>query len=611
MKKRKLRSLKPLAVTSASTVSKFTFADIPVWLKLKNYWNTFSSFKRHWLQNIVLGVLIELFIHIGGHTFHLSPIVNFQNWGLDVVTRLNVAACSGLGVADHGPQASSGRFLKCPLMDSQANVPFLVDIDAQTWRDTEWGGGEPYRAPRNKLIALIDQSFERGAKQVVVDIVVEDGTSQASNAAVKDDRAKLAYKEDQDFADGLRILLGKKYFETDRKLILVRTVRAPLSFESDTRAYLGELRTSAAVDKVIAESKNRIVVAAPYFQESTDRITRDWDLFKVVCERKLGESDHGQLRVVPSVQLVTTQHLLGVNSDVKQDVEAKKVKLVRSCAPYPLLGPSTLPEGDSFAQACLLAIAVDGSSAAVEGGICKKAKQICETVSKTDDFSNFSVCPSLLSKLKLLTNNSEHNKNDGLSHEYWSDVQSSIDAKFKLADLPHQGGLGNRIVFRYNADQVMAGNSKISAVQLLALPMDHRFEGRTVVIGQTYQETGDFFNTPVGRMPGAVLLINAIDSMKKHQLMKPPSGFLTFSVAFALIVFVGFLFARWDSSMGAVLAVIAVVLTAGVASFFFFAHGVWFDFAAPIIGIQLHRQFAAWEERSALKRLKRTQMEAK
>jgi hypothetical protein len=313
------------------------------------------------------------------------------------------------------------------------------------------------------------------------------------------------------------------------------------------------------------------------------------------------------------------QHLLGVNSDVNQDVEVKPVKLVRSCTPYPQLGPSTLPEGDSFAQACLHAITVDGSSAAVEGGICKEAKQSCEAASKTADFENFSVCPSLLSKLKLLANNSElsllnklklltnkneHSKNDGLSHEYWSDVQSNIDAKFKLADLPHQGGLGNRIVFRYNADQVMAGNNKISAMQLLALPMDHRFEGRTVVIGQTYQETGDFFNTPVGRMPGAVLLINAIDSMKKHQLMKPPSGFLTFSVAFALIVFVGFLFARWDSSMGAVFAVIAVVLTAGVASFFFFAHGVWFDFAAPIIGIQLHRQFAAWEERSALKRLK-------
>ncbi len=73
----------------------------------------------------------------------------------------------------------------------------------------------------------------------------------------------------------------------------------------------------------------------------------------------------------------------------------------------------------------------------------------------------------------------------------------------------------------------------------------------------------------------------------------------------------GFLFARWDSSIGAVFAVVVVVLTAGVASFFFFAHGVWFDFAAPIIGIQLHRQFAAWEERSALKKLKQLQLASK
>jgi hypothetical protein len=481
----------------------------------------------------------------------------------------------------------------------------LVDIDAQTWRDPSWGGGEPYRAPRDKLAVLVDQSFKLGAKQVVLDIVVEDGTAKPEDIPEHETLAKLAHANDQAFANGLSELLNKDYFGADRRLILTRTLRDPLPFQSDTDAFFGELRGSALVDAVIKNSNGRIVVAAPYFQESSDRITRDWDLFKVVCERSPDDPSQGLLRVIPSVQLASINPLPGIKSGAAGASTGHSTVPNRACVPFPQSSPSPMPEADSYAQSCLHAIAVDGSVAAAKGEMCSKAMKACVVASKTPDYGNFAVCPDLIKRLNSIEAHAPsgvHAGADGISHEYWSGVQSQMEKSTTLGDLPHQGGLGNRIVFRYTADQVKASADTISARRLLAEPKGLSFEGRTVVIGQTYQETGDFFRTPVGRMPGAVVLINAIDSMAKHQLMKPPSSFHTYSVAFVLIVFIGWLFARWDSSIGATVAVAVVVLTAGVASFFFFAHGIWFDFAAPIIGIQLHRWFAAWEERIALKR---------
>lgn len=605
MKKRKSQRPTASSASKGQPTAAFVAVGLSRFGKIKRRWHSFSTFKRHWLTNIALGILIELFVHIGGHSLHLTPIVNFQNWGLDVVTRLNVASCIALG-ASGGIGTSTSQLLKCPQTDSREAGPVLVDIDAQTWRDPSWGGGEPYRAPREKLVTLIDHSFKLGAKQVVLDIVVEDGTVSPADIPANETLAKLAYVNDQAFAQGLSQLLSKGYFGADRRLILTRTLRDPLPFQSDTEAFLGELRSSSLVDAVIKESDGRIVVAAPYFVESSDRITRDWDLFKVVCERSTDDPGQGVLRVVPSVQLASIRPLPGIELASDNGSTGHSKATNRDCVPFPQSTPSAMPQADSFAQSCLHAIAVDGSIAAASGEMCKKAKLACEAASKTPDYDNFSVCPILIKRLNLMeapTPSGLQAKEDGLSHEYWASVQSQMDKSTRLGDLPLQGGLGNRIVFRYTADQVKASADTISARRLLAEPKGLNFEHRTVVIGQTYQETGDFFRTPVGRMPGAVLLINAIDSMMKHQLMKPPSSFQTYSVAFSLIVFIGWLFARWNSSIGATVAVAVVVLTAGVASFFFFAHGIWFDFAAPIIGIQLHQWFAAWEERIALKRL--------
>lgn len=554
---------------------------VRTWRALRARWSTWSPFRRHWLINILLGILIEIFVHFGGHSLHLQPIVSFQNWGLDVMTRLNAEAPS-------------------------ASTPVLVNIDAQTWRSADWGGGEPSRAPREKLLALVDRSFQLGAVQVVLDVLVEDGGGLSAVPAT-DKRALLSLAEDQAFADGLNKLLSRPYFGADRKLILVRSVREPWPFQVDMLAYLGEMRRSAAVDAVVANSNGRIVVAAPYFVTDRSRVTRDWELFKVACERDAVNPDAGTIRVVPSVQLVIAAHL----HSVQLPLETGNMP----CTPFSMKQPAAMPAGNAYAQACLHALAIEGPSAAADHSNCKLARQLCGDARNTADYGNFPVCPTVLGQLeateKALKTKPEHDTrnahvgHDGLIHAYWNGVQHAFPVSARLGALPEHGGVGNRIVFKYSAESIETGMSTLRASTLLENIKINGFDNKVVVIGQTYQETGDFFNTPVGRMPGAMLLINAIDSMATHGLMKPPSIGLTLFVALVLIVLVGYLFARWDSSIGATLAVLGVVATVGVASHFLFAHGVWFDFAAPIIGIQLHQWAAALEERLALKRLTR------
>ena len=129
----------------------------PFRARVRDRWQRLRPVTRHWLTNVAIGVLIELLLHWAGHTLHWQPLVYAQNYALDAVMRANAAV-------DPTPSFPNHRV---PLSLA------LIDIDDAAWRSAQWGGGEPYRAPRQQLLALVDKAFEAGARQVVLDVVVE------------------------------------------------------------------------------------------------------------------------------------------------------------------------------------------------------------------------------------------------------------------------------------------------------------------------------------------------------------------------------------------------------------------------------------------------------
>jgi hypothetical protein len=474
-------------------------------------------FTRHALINIAIGLCIELVLH-GLNEMPNAPLVTAaKNLAFDRLIRARAQA-PGEGGAATGLT--------------------LVAIDDATWRSAAWGGGEPVRAPRAQVLQLVEQAFSRGAAQVVLDVLV-DGTPGRA----------VDLEEDRAFADGLARLLDSPHLQAPRQLVLVRSLRAPYPLQATgpsrprgahVEGFLPELRESPPVDAVIARSGGRIVVAAPYFLYSADRVLRDWQMFQVVCQRRADGS--GRVAVVPSVQLRVSARQLGV------DAAALDLTAAERCTPFPLAPP------------------VDAASwAAVEAAAAR---------------------PEALAALVGVT-----------SESYWRGLRAAYAKRgVELGEhAVHEGNVGNRVVFRFaDAPAVVPAHELLGpAPRPQRLPM----QGHVVVVGQTYAEVPDHHATPLGHMPGPVVLLNAIDSMQRFGVVQPPPHAVTWAIAVVLIVLFGVVYAHWDSFLGTWIATGVVLLAMVPLSFHLFKYGIWLDFALPLLGIQLHRTVKSLEER--------------
>ena len=112
--------------------------------------------------------------------------------------------------------------------------------------------------------------------------------------------------------------------------------------------------------------------------------------------------------------------------------------------------------------------------------------------------------------------------------------------------------------------------------------------GRVVVIGGSFWESRDLYLTPLGQMPGFLVLVNAIHSLHQHEEIKPPSLYLKWPITVALIVLISLIFARL-SSFWAMLVTSGVIIIALLPiSYYLFKAGVWLDFVLPLCAVALH-----------------------
>jgi hypothetical protein len=506
------------------------------WNAAGDRWRGLPEWKRRWFNNILLGCLIEFFVHVGGHNLQLRPIVAIQNWGLDTINRMNASWCAWNG--------------KCTSAVPQFAPPVLLAIDEETWRSPVWDGGEPDRAPRAQLATLIDRAFSSGASQVILDVAIEDRNVRGEGSRARSTREDVNARDDAGFADDLRELLQKPYFGNDRRLILVRGERRPLP--TDDLAFLPEQKHAKAVDDVIANSGGRIIAAAPYFEVGSDQMLRDWDLFRVVCDRSEQLKTSGQYRVVPSVQLLVAAKFFKV-ADVVVAPAAKG-----NCESFP-------EQGESGLDASVLTQKADDLQRWM--GRDEKTTQNCEPL---DSLSQCS----------------------GVEQGYWQNVRNAFAGmNIRLGGLPREEGVSNRIVFRYTPDMidVIPVRDTLSFHQGDDSILKGAVAGRIVVIGQTFAEAGDVYATPLGRMPGAVVLVNAIDSMVQHRFLSPPSTWEILLASFLTTVAVAFISVRTPSVFAATVATLFVICTSGIASFQLFSRGIWLDFSAPLIVIQIEQ----------------------
>jgi len=134
------------------------------------------------------------------------------------------------------------------------------------------------------------------------------------------------------------------------------------------------------------------------------------------------------------------------------------------------------------------------------------------------------------------------------------------------------------------------------AFQLVAHPEADKSALRQsiVVIGSSYSDSNDLYTTPVGTMPGALVVINAIHSLQQSGELHRPHWFIAICIEVFSIIVMSLAFTRFNSFYGMLVSGVFVIVVMIPLSFWLFQYGWWLDFAIPLLAVQLHRMAAVF-----------------
>lgn len=429
-----------------------------------------------------------------------------------------------------------------------AKVPpptqLFIEVDEKTYRSDAWGN-EPGALPLNRIAQLIELAVANGARFVLVDFAI-DGPGD---------------ERQTEFIARMEGIL-KQY--PGSHLLFVRTMRQPLEL------YTARSIRPSTLDVLIEKHPDQVHAVAPNFLRSSDHVLRHWRLWESAC-RPLpsgqGLPGEGRWVIVPSPQLVIAAVAKGL----------------------------ALPTPENN-----LSCAVDGA----ESEVLDKAESghMADWFAGRWVWENFGTCY----------------QQDSFKAENCHNA-TPPDRKKTTKEMEGEE-LANRILFlrsdwvRKNAEGANKGAtpndpyfSRLAAINLLqdlpSGPVAAAFEkirtaaqNKTLtvaVIGASYEDSRDTHLTPLGEMPGALVLVNAIDTMQTTGILQsPPTSVKLFFVALTLVG-ISAAFAVLSALWASVLMLVIIGLTMLPLSLWFLRQGIWLDFGAPLMGIYFHR---AWED---------------
>lgn len=156
-----------------------------------------------------------------------------------------------------------------------------------------------------------------------------------------------------------------------------------------------------------------------------------------------------------------------------------------------------------------------------------------------------------------------------------------------------------RILYRYPSLESMRPEERhpldmvriVSAAPLArgVVPNRELFEGRIAVIGGSFAAGDDIHPTPLGEMPGALVIVNAIDSLAEFgEIREPPRGWLV-AILVLEVLLISTMFAWFDHVIAPLMASTVLLITLIPVSLLLFRDGYWVNFALPLIAVQAHQ----------------------
>ena len=119
-------------------------------------------------------------------------------------------------------------------------------------------------------------------------------------------------------------------------------------------------------------------------------------------------------------------------------------------------------------------------------------------------------------------------------------------------------------------------------------PPKASLRGAVVMVGASFADSRDLYPTPFGTMPGALIIINALNSLMQHGQLHPPATWALFVVGTLLIALMAYIVAVAQSVWRLLLWTSILLILIVPMSFFAFQHGVWLNFVMPLLAVQLH-----------------------
>lgn len=123
-----------------------------------------------------------------------------------------------------------------------------------------------------------------------------------------------------------------------------------------------------------------------------------------------------------------------------------------------------------------------------------------------------------------------------------------------------------------------------------------RLKGKIVIIGGSHYDSRDFHQTPIGKMPGALIIINALRSLLVHEEIDPLPLWGKLLVEILLIILISLTFAYFKSFWGMIISGTVIILILLPSSIILLSYGLWLDYAIPLLAVQLHQMAAEFEE---------------
>jgi len=126
-------------------------------------------------------------------------------------------------------------------------------------------------------------------------------------------------------------------------------------------------------------------------------------------------------------------------------------------------------------------------------------------------------------------------------------------------------------------------------------PSYDSIKGKVVIIGSSFVHSHDLHDTPLGKMPGSLIILNAVKSLALFNQIHPPDIKVKWGIELVLIILASFLFARMHYMSAMIVGGLLTIVILLPISFFWFKYGVWIDFAFPLLAIQMHQIIARYE----------------